>query len=112
MISLLWAFAYVSAATGSVKNPRQGITPPTRPPAKPEVDCTDMANGIKMASTTKCDMYYICQDGVAEARTCPAGFHFNPKINFCDYIESANCQVAVFISIKVWKIFIIFKTFS
>ena len=38
-----------------------------------------------------CSKYYMCVNGIPVVQKCPAGLHFNPSIQACDYPESAGC---------------------
>jgi hypothetical protein len=41
-----------------------------------------------------CGSYYVCNWGDAILMQCPAGLHFNPSLNVCDWPEQAGCSLS------------------
>ncbi|XP_015590269.1 peritrophin-1 [Cephus cinctus] len=40
-----------------------------------------------------CDHFYQCNWGNPLLQTCPAGLHFNPRLNVCDWPYNSKCKV-------------------
>ncbi|KAL8622735.1 hypothetical protein ACOMHN_009369 [Nucella lapillus] len=47
--------------------------------------------GSDFSPDSDCTHFWRCANGKAFKFTCPAGLHFNPHINVCDWPKSAGC---------------------
>ncbi|XP_076452034.1 uncharacterized protein LOC143287704 [Babylonia areolata] len=47
--------------------------------------------GADYSPDPDCTRFWRCANGKAFSFTCPAGLHFNPHINVCDWPENAGC---------------------
>ena len=56
--------------------------------------CKGKATGL-YADPKECESFYQCANGITYWKHCPKGLHFNPKIQVCDYPQSANCKIEV-----------------
>ncbi|MBC9911130.1 carbohydrate-binding module family 14 protein [Chitinophaga varians] len=39
-----------------------------------------------------CSKFIKCDNGTPIELTCPAGLHFNPTMQYCDFPENAGCE--------------------
>lgn len=39
-----------------------------------------------------CNLFYRCLNGQVELQSCPAGLHFNPRLEVCDWPADAGCD--------------------
>ena len=56
--------------------------------------CKGKVTGL-YADPKDCESFYQCANGITYWKHCPKGLHFNPKIQVCDYPQSANCKIEV-----------------
>lgn len=54
---------------------------------------TPCVHGSFRPHPTDCRVYYVCTHDVLQLMSCPAGLHFNPTLDVCDYAAAANCSV-------------------
>ncbi|KAF8791777.1 peritrophin-1-like [Argiope bruennichi] len=54
---------------------------------------------VSFAHPTDCQMYYLCDHGIAYPRRCPSDLHYNPELRVCDFSWRANCK-ARFLSLQ------------
>ncbi|KAM3955621.1 uncharacterized protein ACR2FA_010455, partial [Aphomia sociella] len=80
--------------------------PPSETPSLPEEPSTEpcedeiLPNGcpsdfnvhLLLPHENNCSKFYYCVFGDKVERECPAGTHFNPKIQVCDWPENAGCE--------------------
>uniref|UniRef100_A0AAG5DLT4 Chitin-binding type-2 domain-containing protein n=1 Tax=Anopheles atroparvus TaxID=41427 RepID=A0AAG5DLT4_ANOAO len=64
-------------------------TVPCNPPCIPGVTCPPTG------PTPNCYMFYKCDNGKACEHNCPAGLHFNPQLDVCDWPSNACCDPTV-----------------
>jgi len=64
------------------------LCPPTNDP-------DPNAWAIFFPNPADCDSYYVCNWGEGILMPCPAGLHFNPTTNVCDWPENAGCTAEV-----------------
>ncbi|XP_058125642.1 peritrophin-1-like [Anopheles ziemanni] len=70
-----------------------GIFPdaPTRDNQCPEV--YDPDHMVYISHESECGKYYICDPyGVPLLQECPAGLHWNPLVNYCDFPANVPCK--------------------
>ena len=48
-------------------------------------------NGI-FANPNDCISFILCNNFVAELKSCPNGLHFNPSLKVCDFPEQSGCE--------------------
>ena len=48
-----------------------------------------------LTDASDCTVFYMCNWGKPIKMNCPAGLHFNPKINVCDWPHDAGCTASV-----------------
>ncbi|XP_069691255.1 probable chitinase 10 [Periplaneta americana] len=65
------------------ENPPSGSCPVPQPPYN-----------VYFPDPYNCGAFYQCSHGVPYHQNCPAGLHFNPSINVCDYPENAGCSAS------------------
>lgn len=46
---------------------------------------------VSLPNPDDCGSFYKCDDGVPFYYDCPAGLHFSPELQVCDWPESAKC---------------------
>ena len=55
--------------------------------------CDDKDDGV-YSHDKSCSLYNQCYQGQTwEGRPCPAGLHFNPKVEICDWPANAGCTL-------------------
>jgi len=65
--------------------------PKTGAPTKPStVSCAGRADGF-YSHQSDCAKFFQCVGGVSYVKSCPAGLHFNPKMNYCDWPANVDC---------------------
>lgn len=63
-------------------------------PHSPRCPFPDLnSNSTYFPHPKKCELFYECSNGVEVQFECPAGLHFNPTINVCDYPWRAGCVI-------------------
>ncbi|XP_066143521.1 mucin-2-like isoform X2 [Euwallacea fornicatus] len=86
----LWTCVHIhqSSCTGEGWSSTEKPAPTTTAPGNcPLVDGTDSV----YFPHDDCTKFWQCSNGVAHEHDCPAGLHFNPKLNVCDWPEQAGC---------------------
>ncbi|XP_068081284.1 uncharacterized protein [Anabrus simplex] len=68
----------------------QGGDCPTRGKC-PAVDPLD--HTVHLPHLTDCGLFCRCDHGVPKLDRCPAGLHFNPKLQVCDWPDAAGCVI-------------------
>ncbi|KFB35793.1 hypothetical protein ZHAS_00002711 [Anopheles sinensis] len=53
---------------------------------------------VYFRNSKDCSQYYQCDQGTAYLIQCPAGLHFNTRINVCDYPQNVDCSGPVLVS--------------
>ncbi|XP_066992990.2 uncharacterized protein [Anabrus simplex] len=66
----------------------QGMDCPSRGKC-PTVDPLD--HTVHLPHMNDCNLFCRCDHGVPKLDRCPVGLHFNPKLQVCDYPQSAEC---------------------
>ncbi|XP_052871088.1 uncharacterized protein LOC128276670 [Anopheles cruzii] len=79
MLTLLGVVAAVGAQSGPMIPNHPNCTAPNRP------------YPVYFVHPTNCSKFYECRQQDAYEFDCPAGLHFNSKIDVCDYPENAQC---------------------
>ena len=54
--------------------------------------CSDQDNG-EYAHDKDCSLFYHCNHGITYEKECPAGLHFNPDDQACDWPSNVNCSL-------------------
>ncbi|XP_028173148.1 putative uncharacterized protein DDB_G0282133 isoform X3 [Ostrinia furnacalis] len=60
------------------------------PSQAPEICAAEDSAGVLVAHE-KCNKFYICENGLPLAISCPANLLFNPKTDTCDWAENVDC---------------------
>ncbi|PSN38749.1 hypothetical protein C0J52_16956 [Blattella germanica] len=59
----------------------------------PKCPSTDpMSYTVMFPNPANCSLFYMCSNGVPYSMSCPAGLHFNPALNVCDWPYNVNCR--------------------
>ncbi|XP_050094523.1 proteoglycan 4-like [Anopheles aquasalis] len=84
----LVAVLYVCLGATFFVSAQSGVMIPNHP------NCTDPDGWypIYFVHPTNCSKYFECRRRDAYEFDCPAGLHFNSKINVCDYPVNAQCS--------------------
>ncbi|KAM7357601.1 peritrophin-1-like [Cochliomyia hominivorax] len=65
--------------------------------AQAEIVCpTDQPDDslvVQFPSPTSCNEFILCDRGTPFVRKCAPGFHYNAKLEICDYPHNANCKL-------------------
>jgi hypothetical protein len=48
---------------------------------------------LHLANPLSCNSFCHCDWGVAYYKDCPAGLHFNPVLQVCDWPQDAGCKL-------------------
>lgn len=54
----------------------------------------DCVHGYYYSHVSRCSSFYQCSHGTLVELTCPAGLHFNTRINNCDDPARALCEIS------------------
>lgn len=57
----------------------------------------DMSNyATLIANPIDCQTYFSCTKGVPILMFCPAGLHFNDRLDVCDWPDKAGCSIKIY----------------
>ena len=64
----------------------------------PNVDCTQVENGVKIPSPTSCSEFYECDNGAAYLFQCAnmtdgGRLYYDPKLQRCNWPSEVDCEI-------------------